>query len=79
MDTSRFASISLLLDWGTTAIERMPCPFQALLSPLAVGQAPTIKQLLLTLSELAKNTICFEDNATKPRPKHPKPHLKTRI
>jgi hypothetical protein len=37
---------------------------------------PTAKQLLLTLSELAKNTIRFVDGAAKPRPKHPKPHRK---
>jgi hypothetical protein len=37
---------------------------------------PTAKQFLLTLSELAKNTIRFVDGATKPRPKHPKPHRK---
>ncbi len=37
---------------------------------------PTAKQLLVTLSELAKNTIRFVDGAAKPRPKHPKPHRK---
>jgi hypothetical protein len=37
---------------------------------------PTAKQLLLTLSELARNTVRFVDGATKPRPKHPKPHRK---
>ena len=37
---------------------------------------PTARQFLLTLSELAKNTIRFVNGAAKPRPKHPKPHRK---
>lgn len=37
---------------------------------------PATKQLFLTLLELSKNTIRFVEDATKPRPKHPKPHRK---
>ncbi|MGY6275039.1 hypothetical protein [Methylomonas sp. MgM2] len=37
---------------------------------------PTLKQLLLTVSGLARNVIRFIDGTTKPRPKHPKPHRK---
>jgi len=37
---------------------------------------PATKQFFLTLLELSKNTIRFVEDATKPRPKHPKPHRK---
>jgi len=37
---------------------------------------PTLEHWLKTLTELAKNLIKFEPGASKPRPKHPKPHRK---
>lgn len=37
---------------------------------------PTLAQGLCVLGELAKNLIRVETNASKPRPKHPKPHRK---
>lgn len=37
---------------------------------------PTAWQLCQTLTELARNVIKFKPGATKPRPKHNKPHRK---
>lgn len=37
---------------------------------------PTAWQLCVTLTELARIVIKFKPSATKPRPKHPKPHRK---
>jgi len=37
---------------------------------------PTLKQLWETLTEIAHNRVRFKPNASKPRPKHPKPHRK---
>ncbi len=37
---------------------------------------PTAEQFVATLTELAKNLVISLSNASKPRPKHPKPHRK---